>query len=270
MASGKMGSAKNRKEALTRPRAGNHFVQVYQDLDILADSVCHFLNDQLQPTEAAVIIATTQHREAFKARFIAQGIDLDEPTQRRQYRYFDAEMLLSSFMVNGMPDIESCKKSIGAIFEQISQEYKTARVYGEMVDILWQQGLKDAAVALEHYWNELLKQYSFSLLCTYHIDNLDPSSYNGALECLCSTHTHFIPSQDFALLEEALANASDNVMGVSLKGMVNSIGKVPHPTTIMPPSQASLLYISKTMPTTTEFILNQVRSNLAKPDEHSS
>lgn len=250
------------KDALTRPVTGNHFVQVYQDVNILADSVCHFLNDQLKFSEAVVVIATTEHREIFKNKLISQGVDIEDAMLRGQYRFFDAELLLSSFMVDGMPDSEKCRKTIGTIFEQVREEYKCARVYGEMVNILWQTGEKKAAATLENHWNALLKEYAFSLLCAYHVDNLDPAAYYGDIECICSSHTHFLPSQDFRLLEKALDDASENVMGVSLKGMMRSIAKFRHPTTIMPSSQASLLYISKTMPITTEFILNQVRANL--------
>jgi hypothetical protein len=41
------------------------------------------------------------------------------------------------------------------------------RVFGEMVSLLWDAGLIDAAVELEVLWNELGVQYPFSLLCAY-------------------------------------------------------------------------------------------------------
>src|SRR3546814_10215771 len=161
-----------------------------------------------------------------------------------------------------MPNIYKGNASRGRLLAQVSPEYESARVYCESVNILWQRNEKQAATALEKYWNSLLKQYAFSLLCTYHIDNLDPAVYHGDIECLCSSHTHFLPSQDFRLLDKALEDASEDVMGVSLKGMMNSIAKFRHPTTIMPASQASLLYISKTMPVTTSFIINRIKSKL--------
>ena len=261
-----MSSINSSKNALTGPSAGNHFVQVYQDVDTLAGSVCHFISDQLKPSEAAIIVATSANEKAIKRELIARGVDLQGAIDRGQYRFFDAEALLSSVLVDGMPDIDKCDTSMKQILAEVCQEYESVRVYGEAVNILWQRNKKEAAKILENYWNGLFKEYAFSMMCAYYMDNLDPAAYHGDIECLCSSHTHFLPSQDFQLLDEALQDASEDVMGVSLKGMMNSIAKFSHPTTIMPASQASLLYISKTMPMTTEFILNRIRQKLVKPE----
>jgi len=252
------------KEFLSRPATGNHFVQVYQDDDLLVDAVCHFISDELKPTEGVVVIATPEHQDAIIAQLSAQSEALNQALQSDQFVFHNAETLLSSFMVDGMPDREKCFSVIIPILEQAAQKYQTVRAFGEMVDILWQAGHKNAASTLEKYWNELIQKHAFSLLCAYRVDNLDPTAYYGDIECLCATHTHFIPAQDFDQLEKAVSKASENVMGVSLSGMMGSIAKFPHPTTIMPAAQASLLYISKTMPVTTDYILTQVRSHLTK------
>jgi hypothetical protein len=44
------------------------------------------------------------------------------------------------------------------------------RIFGEMVALLWNDGHHGAAVDLEALWNELAKQYAFSLLCAYPAD----------------------------------------------------------------------------------------------------
>jgi len=259
-----MGKAEGYREFLRKPATGNHFVQVYQDDGLLVDAICYFISDELKPAEGVVIIATPEHREAVIAQLSAQSEALQKALQSDQFVFYDAGMLLSSFMVDGMPDKEKCFSVIIPILEQAARKYKSVRAYGEMVDILWQAGNKIAASTLEKFWNELIQRHAFSLLCAYRVDNLDPAAYHGDIECLCSTHTHFIPAQDFDLLEKAVSKASENVMGVSLSGMMGSIAKFPHPTTIMPAAQASLLYISKTMPVTTDYILTQVRSHLSK------
>jgi len=251
------------KEFLNKPATGHHFVQVYQEDAPLIDAVCHYISNGLTSSEGVVVIATPEHREAIMMQ-LANEIADSSALHSDQYVFLDAAQLLSSFMKDGMPDREKCYAVIGAIFEQMAKKYQRVRAYGEMVNILWQAGSKDAAKMLEEYWNVLIKRHAFSLLCAYYVDNLDPAAYRGDIECLCDTHTHFIPSQDFRLLDQAISKASENVMGISLSGMMNSIGKFPHPKTIMPAAQASLLYISKTMPLTTEYILNQTRIHLAE------
>ena len=262
-----MNSAASSKEVLTRPTPGAHFVQIYQDSNTLIDAVCHFASDQLQPTEAIVIIATESHREAIEASLLKFGIALEVAIQRGQYNFIDAESLLASFMDNGDFDADKAESVLRQIIEKVCQGYQTIRAFGEMVDVLWQRDDKENAKALEKLWNKLLKEYPVSLLCAYRMDNLHPGPYPHDIECLCGSHTHFLPSQDFTLLDRALAKATENVMGVSLSGMMDSIGRFKHPTTSMPAAQASLLYISKTMPITTEFILLQLRKHLSTTQE---
>lgn len=259
-----MGKTESYKEYLSQPAKGNHFVQVYQDDGLLVEAVCHYASHELAPTEGVIIIATPAHREAIIAQLNSESVSWQDAYETGQYLFLDAKTLLSSFMIDGMPDEERAFAIISAIFDQMAQKYESVRGYGEMVNILWQAGNKPAAIALEGVWNILIKRYSFSLLCSYYVDNLDPAVYNGDIECLCASHTHLIPSQHSDVFDKAVSKAAENVMGVSLSGMMSSIAKFPHPTTIMPAAQASLLYISKTMPITTEFILNQVRIHLSK------
>ena len=44
---------------------------------------------------------------------------------------------------------------------------------GELVELLWRDGLHPAAIALETLWNRAAQKLAFSLLCAYRIDN-DP------------------------------------------------------------------------------------------------
>lgn len=264
-----MGKTESYKEFLSQPATGNHFVHVYQDDGRLVDAVYHYASDHLAPSEGVLIIATPEHREAITAQLSSRSDVFQTAYQAGQYMFLDADSLLSSFMVGGMPDEEKAYAVISAIFEQMARRYESVRAYGEMVDILWQAGNKQAAAELETIWNALIKRHAFSLLCAYRVDNLDPAAYNGDIECLCASHTHFIPSQCPVAFDKALSRAAENVMGVSLSGMMDSIAKFPHPTTIMPAAQASLLYISKTMPITTGYILNQVRTHLSKPEANA-
>ena len=157
-----MGKVAGYKQFLSKPATGNHFVQVYQDDHRLVDAVCHFITDQLSPTEGVVVIATAEHRFAIMAQ-LAESPEQEKALQSDQYVFYDAEMLLSSFMVDDMPDKEKCYTAISSIFEQSGRKYKSVRAYGEMVNILWQAGNKHAAKTLEEYWNELIQRFSFSL-----------------------------------------------------------------------------------------------------------
>ena len=55
-------------DIVSNPGSHDHFVQLYQALDPLAEAVSQYVNTGLRRGEAAVVIATPRHREAFLAR----------------------------------------------------------------------------------------------------------------------------------------------------------------------------------------------------------
>jgi PAS domain S-box-containing protein len=61
-----------------------------------------------------------------------------------------------------------------------------------MVDVLWQQGKREAAIRLEEMWNELQRHHEFSLLCAYAIDTLYKEH---SIAEICRTHTHVMPHE---------------------------------------------------------------------------
>ena len=64
------------------------------------------------------------------------------------------------------------------------------RVYGEMVDLLWNTGRADAALALEVLWNELAAQHAFSLLCGYSVGNFYKQT--SQFDEICGQHSHVL------------------------------------------------------------------------------
>ena len=66
------------------------------------------------------------------------------------------------------------------------------RAYGEMVDVLWQDGLTSAALRLETLWNELTRTQDFSLLCGYAMRIFYKQA--GMRE-ICAQHSHVIAAE---------------------------------------------------------------------------
>ena len=58
----------NSAELVRNPGRHDHFVQLYKEVDELADAVAEYVGAGLQRGEAAIVIATRQHRAAFLGR----------------------------------------------------------------------------------------------------------------------------------------------------------------------------------------------------------
>lgn len=115
--------------------------------------------------------------------------DLTKLTQAGTLLMLDAQETLDKFMVDGQPDPAAFKEVVGAAIDRVCwfSGESVVRAYGEMVDVLWRRDECEAALRLELLWNDLAKQYSFSLLCGYA---LGPFMKKAGRAEVCAVHTH--------------------------------------------------------------------------------
>ncbi|MFN2557275.1 MAG: MEDS domain-containing protein, partial [Nitriliruptorales bacterium] len=71
-----------RLSAATSPH--DHLVEFYERDEFLVDSVVQFLTPPLRAGEAAVVIATREHRDKFEAALTAEGLDVTGAHDRAQ------------------------------------------------------------------------------------------------------------------------------------------------------------------------------------------
>lgn len=247
-----MDTTLNWRELLKHP-AHDHLVQVYSDREFLAEAVTHYIAAGLRLGEAAIVIARPENRQLFSRGLGAHAA----------VRVLDAEETLAQFMVDGMPEWGAFQHVCGGAIAALRLQYPGVRAYGEMVDILWQRGDRNAALRLEGFWNDLGRRQPFSLLCAYAIDPLQPEAYDGALESVCRCHTHLIPARDYSRFNQAVADAAKATLDQPLAQMLISLAASNRPHTEMPLGQAALLWLKRNMPRTADRVLDDVRARLA-------
>ncbi|OGA57675.1 MAG: hypothetical protein A3G81_04160 [Betaproteobacteria bacterium RIFCSPLOWO2_12_FULL_65_14] len=250
----------NWPELLDHPGDRDHFVQVYQDEAFLCEAVSEYIGAGLRRGEGAILIATAAHRAAFERELEARGLAPARAIKRRQLVILDADDTLAKFTPGGMPDWLTFHRLIGGVIAELRLSYRTVRAYGEMVDVLWQRGERDAAIRLEEFWNDLAKLQTFSLLCAYYMDNLDAAAYAGPLQCVCDVHTHLIPARDYGVFTQAVIDASNEVLEQPLAQMLLSVSADSKPAAHMPAGQAALLWLQRNMPRTADKVLARVRA----------
>jgi hypothetical protein len=160
---------------------------------------------------------------------------------------------------------------VGGLIAELRLQYPTVRAYGEMVDVLWQRGERDAAIRLEEYWNELGRLQTFSLFCAYRMDPLDHGAYGGPLESVCRVHSHLIPARDEQRFDAAVEAASRKVLDEPLAQILLSLAANHQAGTRMPVGQATLFWLKQNMPRTAEKILETMRAEaLSEPRAEAS
>ncbi len=185
------------QNAFSLPETGNHIVQVCQDETSQAEMLTQYVMEGLENSEGIVIIARPALRKAVISKM--KEIDLDAQVLKSEgkIKFFDAEFLLSGFLIDGVLDEQAFQQFVASPVLAMQLKYGKVRAFGEMVDVLWKDAQQDLAIELEGWWGELCDKHSFMLLCTYLLDSLDPNNYENSLERICKCHTHLLPINAF-------------------------------------------------------------------------
>ena len=162
--------------------AHDHLVEFYETESFLVDTVAGFLLPALRDGDAAIVVATAEHRDKFEAALDDAGIDVQAAVREGRYLGFDARDVLSRFMVDGAPDPTLFARTVGCVMDEASRGGRSIRVYGEMVALLWDDGDVPSALALEDLWNELSDVRSFELLCAYPMRSFEDPDCAAAFQ----------------------------------------------------------------------------------------
>ena len=242
--------------------AREHAVQLYQDDDDLADALAHYTASGLAHGEGVIVIGTTPRWQTLTERLRGRGIDTHSAVVRGQLRLFGAKVILASCMGHGVPDRLAFNEAIGGIFSLMRSRYERLRVVGELTDLLWRERRREAAEAIERFWNSLGAEHEFSLLCACPLDSLDGRAYEGELQSVCALHTHLVPARDCDAYNEAVSSAIREVLEPQLIGMLHSLSARERLRTQMPSGQMLMFWLRQHMPRTAEKVLARARARL--------
>ena len=185
----------------TPHRGHTHDVGFYASEAELCDAVGDHLAGALRDGATIVVIATSSHADGMKRRMRAAGVDPDAAVARGDAAFLDAPSTLDGLLVGGLPDRERFFARIGPLAARV--DGRRVAAYGEMVDLLWARGERDAALRLEALWNELLRREGISLLCAYaRSDDAHEHDAVRAAHDLGPTHV-----EKLARITSALADA---------------------------------------------------------------
>jgi len=176
---------------------GQHVVQFYSHDDELADRVSEYLLGALDGGGVAIVIATAAHRGAFERRLAVAGVDLAEAARSGSYLAFDAAHVVAKLMAadgSELPDQAGFDRVIGGLIRGAISGGGPVRAYGEMVALLWDTGLVNAAIRLEEMWNELGRRHAFSLFCGYSAGSVAAEGQCDAFAEVCRLHQEIVVS----------------------------------------------------------------------------
>jgi hypothetical protein len=175
------------------PQQRFHAVRFYESDDALVHTLADYIAQGVALDEPSLVIATPHHREALLSVLRSNGVDVDRIQAGGDLVLLDARGVLAKFTIDGFPDEERFEAVIPATIDGVRKgRASTIRAYGEMVDVLWRDGLTSAAIRLEELWNQLSSRQNFSLLCGYALESFYG---NRGMRDVCAQHSHVVPAK---------------------------------------------------------------------------
>ena len=246
---------------LADPGEDGHIVQLYQDDDFYGEAISHFAAEGFVRGESIILVATQPNWKNISRRLHGKGFDVDQLFRQGQLTLLDADSTLPKFMDSGMPD--------GNIFKPLAKEtiakaraggkYPRVRWWGEMVNVLYIDGNVRGSNRLEEYFDEVAHEESVAIFCSFLMDKFDPKIYDEAFGNVCRTHSHVIPCDDYArhrlTVNRAIADVIGQIRGPVLQSLISWQGA----SSLMPSSQALLVWLKHHMPEHFEPVLARAR-----------
>ncbi len=168
-----------------------HVVQIYETDEVFLGQLEEFVVSGFKAGDCVAIIATHSHINQLKERLTKHGFDTAALINDDQFIPEDAEQMLSKFMVNGWPDAKLFHQTIDEVVKRAKQKGRRLRAFGEMVAVLWGQGLSGATVHLEALWNRYCETEAFCLFCAYPKAGFTQDPINS-LNHICASHSKMI------------------------------------------------------------------------------
>ncbi len=170
-----------------------HSVQIYDSDADLITRLGAIVSSSLRIGDSALVVATPEHREQLVDHLQQTGINVRSCVREGRYTMLDAREALSTFLRDGHPDRRLFWLTVGNATDSVRQGAVAAKrrltVFGEMVALLWADGLKKAALELEELWNEALRERAFHLHCSYPRQVF---ASHREVAAVCGVHSHIL------------------------------------------------------------------------------
>jgi hypothetical protein len=188
-----------------------HVVAFYEDDAFLVAAVSPFLSEGLSAGETVVVVATPEHRDGFEAALRSAGHDVARARREGRYVSLDAAGTLETLIVDGQLDLDRFEAAIGQLLREATLGGRCARLYGEMVSLLWNAGHIGVALELEDHWNRVLARVPLPLMCGYPLRSFETSVGGARFHELCGRHTA-VTSESYAHLDPVAGQRSNVVV----------------------------------------------------------
>jgi hypothetical protein len=165
-----------------------HAIGFFENQQQLCVDIAGFVEEGLRLNQPALVVTTDAHRDGIAGELRGLGVDVDAVSKAGDLMMLDAEETLLVLMNGGqLPDSSIYHQSVGSACERLLRGRPgPLRIFGDMVDVLWQREQYDAAIRIEILSNQLAATYPISVICGYSMGHFLKSA--SRLETVTTLH----------------------------------------------------------------------------------
>jgi DNA-binding NarL/FixJ family response regulator len=170
-----------------------HEVAFYSDDAGFADGFARMAKAVLKVGNPVILIVTELHRTDILQRLRASGAAVDVGIKQRRYIELDVNETLAQIMSNGLPDSVRAEKIAGELIREVAKgsngDPRRVAICGECAPTLLAQGDTEAAIRLEHLWDEITRNYEADTLCGYTMGAFGDRESSPLFQRICAEHS---------------------------------------------------------------------------------
>jgi CheY-like chemotaxis protein len=158
---------------------------------VFIDGCSRFVAGFLNRGNAVIVAVSEAHDRSLRHRLQESQVDIGLAMRQQRYVPLNIDEALARTMVNGWPDPTGFQNATEDMVTEAAQRatslHPEVATCGECSATLWAQGHVEAAIQLEHLWDELSKSRQMDTLCAYPLTVREESA--RAVRSLCAEHT---------------------------------------------------------------------------------
>jgi DcmR-like sensory protein len=171
----------------------SHEVEFYSDDAAFVVGFTRFIEAALDTGNAVIVVAIESHRKSLLQRLQEHGVDIVAAVEQGRYVSLDVADTLSTFMVNDLLDparfLKVADDLVASAAKASRGERPRVAACGECAPTLWEQGNADAAVQVEHLWDEIAQTHEVDVLCGYVLNSFQREQENHIYQRICAEHS---------------------------------------------------------------------------------
>eukprot|EP00457_Paulinella_chromatophora_P000682 gb/GEZN01000682.1/.p1 GENE.gb/GEZN01000682.1/~~gb/GEZN01000682.1/.p1 ORF type:complete len:980 (+),score=141.14 gb/GEZN01000682.1/:255-3194(+) len=176
-----------------------HDVQFYHTSEFLCASVARFIAEGLVSGGAGIVVAKPKHLQLVREELKRKRIDVDATLANGTLTLLCAVEARHAIVKQGQVYQEVFHDLVETCLDK-NAKFPFTRIYGEIVQVLCEDGEFKANQELEDLWCCLAKRREFHLLCGYKLEGFDSASHRPHFTGVCHCHDKVLPSEEYTEL----------------------------------------------------------------------